>query len=99
MLATLQVRDAHPRWGPRKLYALLHRRFGEQTPAVRTIARILKRANKVRERRKRAPISVIEQAPMVKSSAPNDVWTVDFKGWWRVLDGTRCEPLTSRLNR
>jgi putative transposase len=96
VLATLQVRDAHPRWGPRKLYALLHRRFGEQTPAVRTIARILKRANKVRERRKRAPISVIEQAPMVKSSAPNDVWTVDFKGWWRVLDGTRCEPLTVR---
>jgi transposase InsO family protein len=96
VLATLQSRDAHPRWGPRKLYTLLHRRFGDQTPAVRTIARILKRANMVRERRKRAPISVIEQAPTMKASAPNDVWTVDFKGWWRVLDGTRCEPLSVR---
>jgi putative transposase len=96
VIATLQARDAHPRWGPRKLYVLLRRRFGDETPAVRTIARILKRANKVRERRKRAPISVIEQAPTVKGSAPNDVWTVDFKGWWRVLDGTRCEPLTVR---
>lgn len=96
VLATLQARDAHPRWGPRKLYVLLRRRFGDETPAVRTIARILKRANKVRERRKRAPISVIEQAPMVKTSSPNDVWTADFKGWWRVLDGTRCEPLTVR---
>jgi putative transposase len=96
VLATLQARDAHPRWGPRKLYVLLRRRFGDQTPAVRTIARILKRANKVRERRKRAPISVIELAPTVKACAPNDVWTVDFKGWWRVLDGTRCEPLTVR---
>jgi putative transposase len=28
--------------------------------------------------------------------APNDVWTVDFKGWWRTADGTRCEPLTVR---
>lgn len=96
VLATLQARDAHPRWGPRKLYGVLHRRFGDETPAVRTIARILKRANKVRERRKRVPISVIEQAPTLKASAPNEVWTVDFKGWWRVLDGTRCEPLTVR---
>jgi putative transposase len=96
VIATLQARDAHPRWGPRKLYVLMRRRFGDDTPAVRTIARILKRANKVRERRKRAPISVIETAPTVKASAPNDVWSVDFKGWWRVLDGTRCEPLTVR---
>lgn len=96
VLATLQAREAHPRWGPRKLYGLLHRRFGDETPAVRTIARILKRANKVRERRQRPPISVIEQAPTLKASSPNDVWTVDFKGWWRVLDGTRCEPLTVR---
>src|SRR5215472_8036148 len=59
VVATLQAREAHPRWGPRKLYGLLHRRFGDQTPAVRTIARILKRANLVRERRKRVPISVI----------------------------------------
>jgi len=96
VIATLQVRESHPRWGPRKLYVLLRRRFGEETPSVRTIARILKRANKVRERRKRAPLSVIEQAPTVKATAPNDVWTADFKGWWRVLDGSRCEPLTVR---
>jgi transposase InsO family protein len=96
VIETLRAREAHPRWGPRKLFVLLRRRFGEATPSVRTIARILKRANKVRERRKRAPISVIEQAPTVKANEPNDVWTADFKGWWRVLDGTRCEPLTVR---
>jgi transposase InsO family protein len=27
---------------------------------------------------------------------PNDLWTVDFKGWWRMKDGTRCDPLTVR---
>lgn len=96
VLATLQAREAHPRWGARKLYVLLQRRFGDDTPKVRTIARILKRADRVRERRKRSPISVIEQAPTLKATAPNDVWTADFKGWWRVLDGTRCEPLTVR---
>ena len=29
-------------------------------------------------------------------AAPNDVWTVDFKGWWRTADGKRYEPLTIR---
>jgi len=96
VIATLQAREAHPRWGPYKLYVLLHRRFGEQTPSKRTIARILQRANKIRERRKRTPVHVVERAPAVQAEAPNDVWTVDFKGWWRTLNGDRCEPLTVR---
>jgi putative transposase len=96
VIATLQARDAHPRWGPIKLHGLLRRRFGEQTPSSRTIARILRKANVVRERRKRRPISVVERAPSVVAQAPNDVWTVDFKGWWHTLNGDRCEPLTVR---
>lgn len=27
---------------------------------------------------------------------PNDVWTVDFKGWWYTSEKERCEPLTVR---
>jgi putative transposase len=30
-----------------------------------------------------------------RASGPNEVWTVDFKGWWRSGD-KRCEPLTVR---
>ena len=96
VLSTVQARDEHPRWGPYKLHVLLRRRFGEQTPSLRTIARILQRANKVRERRKRNPTSVVERVPRVIAQAPNEVWTVDFKGWWRTLNGDRCEPLTVR---
>src|SRR5579859_5186249 len=51
VMATLEARHAHPRWGPYKLHILLRRRFREQTPSKRTIARILHRANLVRERR------------------------------------------------
>jgi transposase InsO family protein len=28
--------------------------------------------------------------------ASNEVWTIDFKGWFRTGDGKRCEPLTVR---
>jgi len=32
----------------------------------------------------------------VKAEASNDVWTVDFKGWWISRQGMRVEPLTVR---
>jgi putative transposase len=96
VMAVLEAREAHARWGPIKLAQLLHRRLGEQTPSERTIARILRRAHLVRERRKRRPLSVIDHAPEIDAPSPNDVWSVDFKGWWLALNGERCEPLTVR---
>jgi hypothetical protein len=32
--------------------------------------------------------------PLAAAQTPNDVWTADFKGWFRTADGTRCDPLT-----
>jgi transposase InsO family protein len=96
VMAILEARDAHPRWGPRKLEVVLKRRFGATTPSERTIARVLRRANKVRKRRKRAVVDVVDHAPRVVATACNDVWTVDFKGYWRARDGSRCDPLTVR---
>ena len=31
---------------------------------------------------------------MVEAHEPNDVWSIDYKGWFRVGDGTRCDPMT-----
>jgi transposase InsO family protein len=96
VMAILEARDRHTRWGPRKLYVVLRRRFGDQTPSERTIARVLKRADRVRERRSRRKPSFVDRAPQVLAAEPNEVWTVDFKGWWRSQDGQRCDPLTVR---
>jgi len=49
VMTTLPACDEHPRWGPIKLRVVLARRYGSQTPSERTIARIVHRANKVRE--------------------------------------------------
>ena len=32
--------------------------------------------------------------PLFAAAAANDVWTIDFKGWFRTGDGTRVDPLT-----
>ena len=34
--------------------------------------------------------------PLFAAAAANDVWTIDFKGWFRTGDGTRVDPLTLR---
>lgn len=96
VLAILEAREAHPRWGPKKLVVVLQRKFGDQAPSRTTIARVLKRFGAISARRKRRTLSVVERAPEVTARAPNDVWTVDFKGWWRTTDGARVEPLTVR---
>jgi transposase InsO family protein len=93
----LEAREAHPRWGPHKLSLLLRRRWGPSTPSERTIARVLTRFDMIRQRRpRRVSTHVVSEAPLVDVSAPNDLWTVDFKGWWRARNGERCEPLTVR---
>lgn len=96
VLAVLALRDAHPSWGPKMLVPVLRRRLGGSTPSERTVCRILKRAQRVKERKKRGVLSLVDKAPEVDALAPNDVWTIDFKGWWRVRTGKRCEPLTVR---
>lgn len=38
----------------------------------------------------------LPERPEVLVEGPNDLWTVDFKGWWRAGSGEHCYPLTVR---
>ncbi|WP_276204426.1 IS481 family transposase [Enhygromyxa salina] len=97
VLEILRLRGEHPRWGPRKLAVVAARVLGEDaTPSVRTIARILERAGEVRRGRGATQGERPTDAPSTDLSECNERWTVDFKGWWRAGDGSRCEPLTVR---
>lgn len=98
VLKVIEARHAHPRWGPKKLRAVLFRSGWKRVPTVRTVARILERAGEplIRPRRRKAASTANQEAPRVKAEACNALWTVDFKGWWRTRDGKRCEPLTVR---
>ena len=87
-------RVARPTWGPRKIVARLADAEPQtEWPAPSTAGEILKRAGLVGPRRlhRRAPP---RPGPLTQPQAPNDVWAVDHKGWLRLRDGTRCEPLT-----
>lgn len=92
--AILRVRGKHPTWGSKKIIAVLAREKPNVVlPARSTVDEILKRAGLVEPRTKRERRH--EHAPPVAPCvAPNDLWSMDYKGWFRVADGTRCDPLT-----
>jgi putative transposase len=90
----LAVRRAHPSWGPRKVRAFLERQAtGTDWPVASTIGSLFDREGLTvkRKLRRRSPPS---SAPFTHCGAANDVWCIDFKGWFLTGDGGRCEPLT-----
>lgn len=91
----VKLKTHHPSWGPCKIRELYRRKHG-QAPSDSSVKRVLERAGLVRKRRRRAQKQSGRIHTGVKAQAPNDVWTVDFKGWWSLNNGSRCEPLTVR---
>src|ERR1043165_3005837 len=90
----LAVRRAHPTWGPLKVRAYLERREPAIAwPAASTIGTLCEREGLTVKRRlrRRSPPS---SAPFGDCSGANEVWCIDFKGWFLTGDGTHCEPLT-----
>ncbi|MGA8541656.1 MAG: IS481 family transposase [Terriglobales bacterium] len=92
--AVVDLRREHPLWGPEKLRARLQRTMPEILwPAPSTIGELLKRRGMTVpvQRHRRAGPSL---NPLSHVQAANQVWCVDFKGWFRCGDGSRCDPLT-----
>lgn len=90
----LELREAHSRWGPRKLKRVLERdEPGRRWPAASTIGALLKRAGVVAGRRKRQRTPGYSE-PLAHADGANRVWCADFKGWFRTGEGERIDPLT-----
>lgn len=92
--AVLELRQAHMRWGPRKLKRVLERdQPWRRWPAASTIGAILKREGLVVARRRRRKTTPYQE-PLAHATDCNRVWCADFKGWFRTGDGQRIDPLT-----
>jgi putative transposase len=83
-------------WGPDTISGVLAKKLGAAAPSRATVARVLKRAGKVKKRRSPVRVWSVAGKPQVEVHGPNDLWTIDFKGWWRAGNGERCEPFTVR---
>lgn len=95
--AVLRQRRRRPHWGARKLPALLNSEWPQPPASERTLNRWLRAAQLVAQRARRVrqwrpPLLTRARVPR----QPNELWTMDWKGWFRTGDGTRIEPLTVR---
>jgi putative transposase len=92
----IRFKNAHRHWGPKKIRQLYLRKHGTAA-SESSFKRVLERAGLTEPRRRRQPST---QAGRLwsgqRGQAANEVWTVDFKGWWHDPQGKRCEPLTVR---
>jgi putative transposase len=92
--SVIDLRLRHPLFGPRKLKAVLEREHPDMRwPAASTIGDLLRREGLSEARRRRRRAAPVTQ-PFAEARQPNDVWCIDFKGWFRTRDGRRCDPLT-----
>jgi transposase InsO family protein len=84
------VRVKHPAWGGRKLQRRLQDLGHTRVPSPSTITAILRRHDLLTEHRAGQPRSYIR----FEHPAPNDLWQMDFKGHFALMNRQRCHPLT-----
>lgn len=84
------ARREHPAWGARKLKRWLEDRGHAEVPAPSTITEILRRHGLL------DPAAAAKHRAFARfeRSAPNQLWQMDFKGYFVLADGQRCHPLT-----
>lgn len=90
----LTIKKKRIKWGPKKILGHLENTSPDKSwPSATTIGNILQRNGyqKIREIRKRMPA---RKNPLFGCLKPNDLWSIDFKGWFQTKEGIKCDPLT-----
>ncbi len=87
-------RKEEPEWGAKKLHALLKRAAGKgewkhPIPSRSTIHQVLDRNGLILPQNRQ-----VHQWERFEYALPNQLWQMDFKGWFRLDDNQRCHTLT-----
>lgn len=91
----LKHRRRRPTWGPKKIRDLLLKVDGvERPPHESTIGLILSRHGLSQKRPRTRGVHRVHPEHLTEPTRPNEVWSFDFKGWFMLQDGQRCDPLT-----
>lgn len=94
-----KCRRRYPTWGAKKLHKVLCDEYGKRgVPSEAAIGRWLRQWQLTRKKRKRRSRSgpILPRPHLTQARRPNDVWSVDHKGWFCTGDHTRITPLTVR---
>ena len=89
-LLILAVRAENPGWGAKTIHSVLTKEGYHDLPCIKTVNNILRRYGCIspEESLKRIPFTRFEKERC------NMMWQTDFKGEFRMVDGSYCYPLT-----
>lgn len=90
----LDLKSEHSDWGPKKILGHLEEHYQDEIwPCRTTIHKIFQEHNLIipRKYRRRFPAKT---NPLSHCQQPNDIWSIDFKGWFKTRDHVKCDPLT-----
>lgn len=80
--------------GPKKIQALLSQRFPDQpVPSKSSIYNVLRREGMLEPKRCRRRVQATPNRPSA-ATQPNELWSADFKGQFKMGNGRWCYPLT-----
>lgn len=97
VLDIVSLKQHHLAWGARKILQLYRKGHpSDPVPALSTVTRIFQRAGLVKQRKRRRATPGNRIQRRIIPQNPNDVWTVDFKGWWYTQSKEQVNPLTVR---
>lgn len=92
----IRLRKGEPEWGSKKLYRIMSNdkdsgRYNyEKVPCKDTITRILGRNGLIDPNRSK----FFGGFERFVRQYPNELWQMDYKGWFRLLNKQQCHPLT-----
>ncbi len=97
MLEIIRLKIKRKHWGPKKIREVFKKNNPQETiPCTTSVERILRKAGLVEKRKRRRTGKGVRIQDSALAKKPNDVWTVDFKGWWYTHDKEKVNPLTVR---
>lgn len=86
----INLKQKYETWGGRKIYARLHMLGFEGIPSASAISKVLKREGFITTH----PHKTVTKWKRFEHESPNDLWQMDFKGYFLMADGNKCHPLT-----
>ena len=90
----VRLKREKPNWGAPKIRELVGRKYSTiKLPSTSTVHCILDRHELVKKRKQRR-IFRATASYLSEPRQPNDLWCVDFKGQFRMLNSNYCYPLT-----
>lgn len=91
----LALKARWPLWGAPKLHYKLLQHWGAQgCPSESTVSNVLRRNGLSQPMKRRRKLCHHSAPDRSYGTAPNEVWCADFKGWFKLRNGQRCDPLT-----